>query len=88
VLTRVVEGAMRALSPNTGNVLVSGGSYHFYSRESLDPMKFYEFAAKGLLLVPLTDSRFIGHSLLDEEFSLRVSPRKRYGGPPYLVKKW
>ena len=84
----VVESAMRALVPDSGYVLASGRSYHFYSSSAMTPSTFCEFAAKSLLLVPLTDSRFIGHSILDGEFSLRISPRKEYGGAPYLVSNW
>jgi hypothetical protein len=55
-----------------GVIVDSGASYHFYSFDFLDHARWVKFMGE-CLLVPWSDSRWIGHSLLAGGGGLRIS---------------
>jgi|ERR1041384_305325 hypothetical protein len=55
-----------------GVIVDSGASYHFYGFEFLDHSRWVKFMGE-CLLVPWSDARWIGHSLLAEGGDLRIS---------------
>jgi hypothetical protein len=55
-----------------GIIVNSGASYHFYGFEFLEHAQWVKFMAE-CLLVPWSDSRWIGHSLLEGSGDLRIS---------------
>lgn len=55
-----------------GIIVNSGASYHFYGYDFLEHAQWVEFMAE-CLLVPWSDSRWIGHSLLAGSGDLRIS---------------
>jgi len=55
-----------------GIIVDSGGSYHFYGFDFLDHAQWVSFMGK-CLLAPWSDSRWIGHSLLADGGTLRIS---------------
>jgi hypothetical protein len=69
----VVVRALRAIEETDGVVVNSGNSYHYYGFRVLRPDRWYRFLGKCLLLTSLTDTRYIGHRLIDRECVLRVS---------------
>jgi hypothetical protein len=55
-----------------GIIVNSGASYHFYGFDFLDHAEWVKFMAESLL-VPWSDSRWIGHSLIAGGGDLRIS---------------
>jgi hypothetical protein len=55
-----------------GIIVDSGASYHFYGFDFLDHSHWVRFMAE-CLLIPWSDSRWIGHSLIDGSGDLRIS---------------
>jgi hypothetical protein len=76
--------AFRSLSPEGGVLVSSGKSLHFYGFEVLTRERWLTFMARCLLLAPLTDDRFIAHSLLDRDCTLRISARPE-GEAPHVI---
>lgn len=56
-----------------GIIVDSGASYHFYGFDFLDHAQWIRFMGK-CLLVPWSDARWIGHSLIAGGGDLRISP--------------
>jgi len=55
-----------------GIIVDSGASYHFYGFDFLDRARWIRFMGK-CLLAPWSDSRWIGHSLIEGGGTLRIS---------------
>lgn len=55
-----------------GIIVDSGASYHFYGFDFLDHAQWVKFMGK-CLLVPWSDARWIGHSLIAGSGDLRIS---------------
>ncbi len=55
-----------------GIILDSGASYHFYGFDFLDHAQWIRFMGE-CLLAPWSDSRWIGHSLIEDGSTLRIS---------------
>ena len=68
-----------------GAILESGRSYHFYGFDLVDPDQWLQFMARCLLLVPLTDTRYIGHRLLEGTGVLRLTTCTRKPKVPVVV---
>lgn len=58
-----------------GVIVDSGTSYHFYGFDFLDHARWMKFMGE-CLLVPWSDSRWIGHCLLADGGGLRISATK------------
>lgn len=70
---RKLKVALSALKLGTGFVLRSGKSFHYYGVSMLTEEKWIEFLGKCLLLVPITDARYIAHRMIDGTCTLRIS---------------
>lgn len=68
-----------------GIIVDSGASYHFYGFELLDYHKWVAFMGK-CLLAPWSDSRWIGHSLIENGGDLRISPTRLKQKLPSVVE--
>jgi hypothetical protein len=79
-----VKVALSAIN-QSGVILESGRSYHFYGIDLLDHDQWLTFMAKALLLAPFTDSRYIAHRLLGGKSVLRISKSRRKPQIPFVV---
>ena len=68
-----------------GVVLSSGRSYHYYGVDLLSKKDWLIFLGRCLLFTGYTDSRHIGHRLIDGYASLRISREKRRPTLPTIV---
>ena len=66
----------------TGMILESGRSYHYYSFNLVSPNKWEKFMYRTLLFTGFIDTRHIGHRLLSREARLRLA--KIEGSDRYL----
>ncbi|PIR01729.1 MAG: hypothetical protein COY73_03615 [Candidatus Nealsonbacteria bacterium CG_4_10_14_0_8_um_filter_37_14] len=67
-----IEWFLKEIGHQSGAILASGRSYHYYGAGLLDEMGWLEFLGK-CLLSGLVDERYIGHRLLDHCGILRLS---------------
>lgn len=67
-----VRLSLRAVG-QSGAVLTSGRSYHFYGLAPLGHEEWVRFMARSLLLAPLTDARYIAHRLIAGTGVLRLT---------------
>jgi len=68
-----------------GVVLATGRSYHFYGIRPMTENKWYEFLGRCLLFSDFTDSRYVGHRLIDGFTDLRISREIRRPQSPRVV---
>jgi|GEM_PF-2974764 len=68
-----------------GIIVDSGRSYHFYGFDLLDQTEWIHFMG-ACLLVPWSDSRWIGHSLIAGGGDLRISATNRKPKLPSVVQ--
>lgn len=68
-----------------GVVLFSGRSYHYYGIDLLSKKDWLIFLGRCLLFTSYTDSRHIGHRLIDGYASLRISKEIRRPTLPTVV---
>jgi hypothetical protein len=76
---RLITSALRQLGQETGIVLESGESFHYYGLSLLTDVKWRAFMGKSLLFSPYTDSRYIAHCLIRGMCVLRINS---VGGKP------
>ncbi len=69
----------------SGAILISGKSYHFYGSELVSEKEWFEFMGKCLLLVDCTDTRYVGHRLIDGHCTLRISKEIRRPRIPWVT---
>lgn len=81
---RKIQGFLMKIKQK-GVVLRSGRSYHYYGIELLPERDWFTFLGKCLLFTGHTDSRNIGHRLIDGHSSLRISEQKRRPHLPKVV---
>lgn len=81
-----VIAGLRAAGQFSGAILESGNSYHYYGFEPLEDNAWLRFLGKCLLLGPLTDTRYIGHRLVDRECLLRLTAHWRKPVTPTIVQ--
>jgi len=70
----VVCTAMAKVMPLPGVVVESGLSYHYFGASLTTVEEWLTFLGRCLLLSPFTDTRYIGHRLIDRECVLRIAP--------------
>ncbi len=63
---------LRKVGYESGILMNSGNSYHFYGSALLSEDEWRTFLGQSLLLSPITDSRYIAHRLVDGYCSLRI----------------
>ncbi len=68
-----------------GALLESGRSYHFYGSKLLSDHEWRKFLGQCLLFKGFTDSRYIGHRLINGSCALRVSSGKLRPNIPTCV---
>jgi len=73
------------ISDKKGVILQSGRSYHYYGIELIPEREWLMFLGRCLLFMDYTDSRYIGHRIIDGYGSLRISENKRRPIPPKVV---
>ena len=73
-----------ALSGHEGVIIESGNSYHFYGFDLLLERELFSFLGRCLLFGGLTDSRYIGHKIIDGFANLRISRSMRHSSLPFL----
>src|SRR3989344_1656377 len=76
------EEVARGLGINSGAIVDSGKSYHFWGLDLLSENQWRTFMYRALLL-DRVDSRWIGHRLIDGHASLRISQKR--GVAPTVV---
>ncbi|MEK6578869.1 MAG: hypothetical protein AABZ55_06555 [Bdellovibrionota bacterium] len=69
-----------------GLILGSGKSYHFFGTKLLTESEIQKFLGKCLLISPITDSRYIGHRMMEGSCDLRISTSKYKQTLPRVVK--
>lgn len=69
---RKVLTAIRALGHNSGVVVRSGESFHFYGFQILSEAEWLASLGRFLLLAPIIDVRYIAHRIIDRVCTLRV----------------
>jgi hypothetical protein len=78
--------AISTIGLKPGVLLRSGKSFHFYGYSPLSPNQWLQFLGKCLLLVPISDARYIGHRMIDGACTLRLSSGFERGNEPYVAK--
>lgn len=81
---KMIQGFLRKIKQR-GVVLLSGRSYHFYGIDLLYSKNWLRFLGKCLLFTSYTDSRCIGHRLIEGYSSLRISEEERKPTLPTVV---
>lgn len=76
---------LQEVAQETGYLLESGNSYHFYSNHLLTLPELASFLGKCLLF-PLTDHRYIGHALIRRSPTLRLTDSQRHKVIPTVVQ--
>lgn len=69
----ILKELLRVAGQESGVILMSGRSYHFYGLELLSEKEWGIFLGKCLLMYRLVDSRYVGHQLIDGYCVLRLS---------------
>jgi hypothetical protein len=90
IVSSAVEALLSSipdLSNSRGFILNSGQSYHFFGLRLITQQQLEHFLHRALLLVPLVDARYIGHSVLDGELCLRVSERPGRNDEPIILRR-
>lgn len=77
--------ALEAIGEETGVVVESGRSYHYYGSRLLTIDEWRTFLGRCLLLSPLTDTRYIGHRLIAGETSLRIAADTSHTQPTVVA---
>jgi hypothetical protein len=85
---RIVIKALKLMGQEKGAVVLSGKSFHYFGFQVLTEKGWREFLGRCLLLAPITDSRYIGHRLIDGACSLRISPNHASGVPKVVDIIW
>ena len=68
-----VRDIARAMGVVHGAVVESGGSYHLYGFQLLDPGEWVSFTARALLAQPFVDTRYVAHRMLAGRAVLRLT---------------
>ena len=82
---RKVAFALSTVGLDSGFILRSGNSFHYYGVEPLTTRNWSIFLGQCLLLVPITDARYIGHRIIDGACTLRLSSGLRKAKEPRLA---
>ena len=77
---------LKSFAPAPGVILDSGRSYHYYGCALLTSEEWRKFLGQCLLLVPLTDIRYVGHRLFDGECVLRIGQDPEHPKVPRVVR--
>jgi hypothetical protein len=85
--TKALLASMPTLEDCEGAILNSGQSYHFCGFTLMSDSELNDFLYRALLLIPIVDARYIGHSLRDQELCLRISGRSLHDHGP-IVERW
>jgi len=72
--SKVIVRALHALGEESGLLVESGRSYHFYGLRLLSNEQWVRFMALGALFSPIVDVRYIAHRLADGACRLRIGP--------------
>lgn len=81
----LLKSLLKSLGGGKGFLLESGKSYHYYGTQILDEEGWRIFLGKCLLMSDHSDSRYIGHQLIDGHCVLRLSAGKLKQMLPKLV---
>lgn len=76
------------LGEQSGALLDSGNSYHYYGCRLVDVTDWHAFLGKCLLTAPLVDTRYIGHRLIEGFCILRISAARGKPRVPAMLKWW
>ena len=68
---------LRRIGEDSGAIVESGRSYHYYGFRLLAQRDWVKFMAKALMFAPFSDPRYIAHRLIDGQCRLRVYSRSR-----------
>jgi hypothetical protein len=77
--------ALIAIGAPDGVILNSGNSYHYYGFNPVTEAKWRDFMLKSLLLEPMVDVRYVGHRLLSEKATLRLTKSSDKRTVPHVV---
>lgn len=69
---QIVKTALNAMGQESGLIVESGRSYHFYGSRLLSHEAWIQFLAMGILFSPIVDSRYVAHRLADGACRLRI----------------
>jgi hypothetical protein len=67
--------ALRALGHQSGAIVRSGNSFHFYCFQVMSEEEWLTSMARFLLLAPIVDVRYTAHRIIDRVCVLRLSGR-------------
>jgi hypothetical protein len=82
---RKVVLAVPALGLSKGVILRSGKSFHYYGFSMLTSDEWMTFLGKCLLLVPITDARYVAHRMIEGVCTLRISSGPGAAGIPVVA---
>jgi hypothetical protein len=68
---------LREIGEDSGALVESGRSYHYYGFRLLARGDWVRFLARALMFAPFSDPRYIAHRLLDGQCRLRVYSQSR-----------
>jgi len=83
---RKIVFAISAIGAKPGVVLRSGKSFHFYGYTLLTQTQWLQFLGKCLLLMPISDARYVGHRMIDGVCTLRLSSASGQAEEPAVVE--
>jgi hypothetical protein len=84
--TRLIMKVTETLE-QTGLIVRSGKSFHFYGNSLLDEAGWRIFMGKALLLSPIVDRNWIAHQLIQGFCALRISSSPYYSELPKVWKR-
>lgn len=82
----VVKTALEALGQESGMVVDSGRSYHFYGFHLLSPDAWTQFLAMSILFAPIVDVRYVAHRLADGACRLRIGTGPHKPTVPFVTE--
>src|SRR5438270_12872001 len=74
-LKKVVT-AVKALGHQSGAIVRSSNSFHFYGFRIMSEEEWLTSMARFLLLAPIVDARYTAHRIIDRVCTLRLSGRR------------
>jgi hypothetical protein len=80
-----IHSSLQKMGFNSGIIVNSGRSYHFYGQELCNHLGWIKFMGRCLLLSPYADSRYIAHRLIAGRCILRVGKSRTKPEVPTIV---
>jgi hypothetical protein len=82
---KLVKDVISIISNESGYIIESGDSYHYYGSKLLKESELITFLGKALQYSPIIDKTWIAHQLQEKNCVLRIS--KKHDKYPFLVSR-